>query len=459
MRLPSSFRDSHGFVFRRDGVVYRQVSEVHRVHFDALLSSGVYEELTGSGLLIPHEDDDVGLAGAPGVYRVLRPEQIPFVSYPFEWGFEQLRDAALATLDIQARALARGLSLRDATAYNITFHRGAPVLIDTTSFEIYEDDAPWVAYRQFCQHFLAPLALMAYRDIRLGQLLKLHLDGVPLDLASELLPRRAAARPGLAMHIRMHAKSQRKHEGDETPSRERGRAFSKQAFVGLIDSLRKAVQGLPEPEGASVWRDYYDEADHYSSAAATAKEAVVTSWIEQEAPSSVWDLGANVGRFARIASSRGIDAIGFEMDPFCVDEAYRIAKKEGDRHFLPLVQDLTNPSPGIGWANEERGTVLERGRGDLALALALIHHLAIANNVPLPMVADLISRLARSAIIEWIPKEDPKVQQLLRHREDIFDGYTREGFEASLAPVFETVRREPLPDGGRVLYHLRSRRG
>jgi hypothetical protein len=171
----------------------------------------------------------------------------------------------------------------------------------------------------------------------------------------------------------------------------------------------------------------------------------------------VWDLGANTGRFARIASSRGIETIAFDLDPFCVDEAYRIASTGGDTHLLPLVQDLTNPSPGIGWANEERSTVIERGPGDLALALALIHHLAISGNVPLPMVASMMARLSRAAVIEWIPKDDPKVQQLLRHREDVFDSYTREGFEQALAPVFETVRVERLPDNDRVLYLVRAR--
>ena len=253
-----------------------------------------------------------------------------------------LRDAALATLRIQSLALDHGLSLRDATAYNMTFHRGRPLLLDTTSFETLPEGQPWVAYRQFCQHFLAPLAMMAYRDVRLGQLARVHLDGVPLDLASGLLPGRAVAKPGLGIHLRLHAKSQRKHEADtEAPAR--ARRFSLQGFRGLLDSLRKSVEGLPEPTGASVWGEYYAETDHYTDEALETKGRLVDVWIGERSPRHVWDLGANTGRFARLASRRGIDAVAFDLDPFCVDAAYQGALREGDRHLLPLVMDLDEP--------------------------------------------------------------------------------------------------------------------
>jgi hypothetical protein len=451
MRLPSSFRDPHGYVFRTDGVLYRHVAQAHHEHFERFLASGLYERLVAAQLLIPHEDADPGLS--PGASRVIRPERIAFVSYPYEWSFSQLRDAALVTLRIQSLALDHGMSLRDASAYNVTFHRGMALLFDSTSFEILPEGRPWVAYRQFCQHFLAPLALMAYRDVRLGQLSRVHLDGIPLDLAADLLPGRTAAKPGLAMHLRMHAKSQRKHEGDaaeDGPTRTR--TFSMQAFRGLLDSLRKAVEGLPEPAGASVWRDYYRETGHYTDQALDAKERLVDAWIAEVAPSSVWDLGANTGRFARLASARGIATVAFDLDPFCIDAAYRETVRAKDRDLLPLVMDLTNPSPGLGWANAERDTMDQRGPADLILALALIHHLAIGNNVPLPMVVQRFAALGRAAIVEFVPKDDPKVQQLLRSREDVFDGYTEGAFAEAFSASFATVRREGLPGSGRSLY-------
>ncbi|MEX0983738.1 MAG: SAM-dependent methyltransferase [Actinomycetota bacterium] len=456
MRLSSSFRDPHGFMFERDGILYRHVAEEHREHLTRLTESGLCERLFADGLLIPHVEADPALS--PGAAAVLMPERVGFVSYPYEWSYSQLRDAALATLRIQALALEHGMSLRDATAYNVTFHRGLPTFLDTTSLEILPENRPWVAYRQFCQHFLAPLALMAYRDVRLGQLSRIHLDGVPLDLASGLLPARTAAKLGIAMHLRMHARSQRRHEKDAVwPDGPTPRGFSIKAFHGLIASLRRAVEALPEPAGASVWRAYYSESDHYTTEALGAKQQLVNGWIARCSPATVWDLGANTGRFAHLASQRGIATTAFDLDPFCVEESYREARSAGIESFLPLVMDLTNPSPGLGWANVERHTLQARGPADLVLALALVHHLSIGNNVPLPMVMEDLARLGRAAIVEFIPKDDPKVVQLLHGREDVFGGYTQDGFERAARSYFDLATREDLPGSGRALYLLERR--
>ena len=456
--LPGSFRDPAGFVFRRQGVLLRQVNEIHRRHFDLLTSSGLYDALTQASLLIPHEvvDDEPAAAGA---YRVIRPQPVGFVSYPYEWCFSQLRDAALATLRIQSMALDHGMTLRDASAFNIQFDGGRPVLIDTLSFESLVEGRPWIAYRQFCQHFLAPLALMSYRDARLGLLLREHLDGVPLDLAAQLLPRGAKLRPPLLLHVFSHAKSQRKHAADEAPAVESGRAskFSMQAFRGLLDSLRAGIEGLSLPGGFSEWRNYYDEATHYSDRASNHKEELVDACIAEVSPEIVWDLGANVGRFSGLATARGIRTVAFDVDPACVDEAYRRAGSANETRLLPLVLDLANPSPAIGWANRERMTVAERGPADLVLALALVHHLAIGNNVPLESLAAFLAQIGRHVAIEFVPKEDEKVQRLLMNREDVFPAYSVEGFERSLSGHFDVLRKLPIDDSPRTLYLLRAR--
>src|SRR6186713_3200958 len=209
--MTASFRDPNGVVYQRDGVLYRQVNEGHRRNYEHLMGSGLYASLVDRNLLIPHEEADLGLALSDGAAFVLQPERVSFISYPYEWSWSQLKAAALLTLSIQSEALQHGMTLRDATAFNVTFHRGTPIFLDTTSLGINEEGQPWVAYRQFCQHFLAPLALMSHRDVRLSMLLRHHLDGVPLDLAATLLPARALARPRLAMHIKLHAGSQRRH--------------------------------------------------------------------------------------------------------------------------------------------------------------------------------------------------------------------------------------------------------
>jgi len=462
--VPGSFRDPRGFLFHRDGALYRHVDASAAADYDLFESSGLRASLHEAGLLIPHEEDPA-IAAERGAARVLRPEVVPFISYPYEWSFSQLRDAALLTLRLQSTAMDHGMSLRDASAYNVQFHRGRPLLIDTLSFERLPEGTPWVAYRQFCQHFVAPLALMSYRDVRLGLMLRDHLDGVPLDLAASLLPRRAQARPPLQLHLFLHAKSQRRHAADGASAAAGGvegapptrRGFGLQAFRGLLDSLRKGVEGLGAPEAVGAWADYESEATHYAEAARRRKEEVVAAWIERAAPNSVWDLGANVGRFSRMASRNGIDTVAFDLDAAAVDRNYAATREEGDEHLLPLVMDLTNPSPGLGWDGRERASLADRGPADLALALALVHHLAIGNNVPLPMVMRTFAGLARRVVVEFVPKDDEKVRTLLATREDVFPGYTAEGFEAAAGDVFEVEAREPLPESGRALYLLRSR--
>jgi len=457
--VPGSFRDPRGFVFRRDGVLLRHVDASAAEDYDRFESSGLRPALHERGLLIPHEEDPA-LAAERGAARVLRPEPVPFVSYPYEWSFSQLRDAALLTLLLQETSMDHGMSLRDASAYNVQFHRGRPIMIDTLSFEALSEGRPWVAYRQFCQHFLAPLALMSYRDVRLGLALRDHLEGIPLDLATSLLPRRAQARPPLQLHLFLHARSQRRHAGDGASGAAGSsgrRGFGMRAFRGLLDSLRAGVEGLDAPEAAGAWADYEAEATHYAEAARRRKEEVVAAWIERTAPDSVWDLGANVGRFSRMASTRGIDTVACDLDAAAVDRNYAAARNEGDEHLLPLVMDLTNPSPGLGWDGRERSSLADRGPADLALGLALIHHLAIANNVPLPMVLRTFASLSRRAVIEFVPKTDEKVRTLLATREDVFPGYTEEAFRAAAADVFDIEDRETLPDSDRVLYLVRAR--
>jgi hypothetical protein len=454
--VPGSFRDPGGFMFFRGGVLYRHVGEPHRSRYDLLMGSGLYEELTASELLVPHEEADIEPEDS-GAYRILRPEPVGFVSYPYEWSFSQLRDAALATLRVQAIAMEHGMSLRDASAYNVQFHHGHPTLIDTLSFEALPEGRPWVAYRQFCQHFLAPLALMSYLDVRMGQLLRDHADGVPLELAVRLLPRRARLRAPLLFHLFLHARSQRRHLRDTAPAAERAPRMSVQGLRGLLESLRNAIDGLRAPTASAGWSAYEDEADHYGEQARGAKEAAVEAVIDLVDPRSIWDLGANVGRFSRLGSSRGILTIAFDLDPDCVETNYRRVRDERERNLLPLLLDLTNPSPAIGWANEERMTLAQRGPADLCLALALIHHLAIGNNVPLPRIAKFLADVSRWAVIEFVPKNDQKVALMLMNREDVFPDYTVEGLERAVAPWFEVERRMPIDGSARILYLLKRR--
>ena len=457
--LSGSFRDPSGFLFWRQGTLLRQVQRSYAEHYDALLSSGLYQKLVDKQLLIPHQEVSLDQAkdgsDPQDVYRVLQPERIPFISYPYEWSFSQLKDAALTTLRIQKLALARGMTLKDASAFNIQFWRGRPVLIDTLSFEQYREGGPWVAYRQFCQHFLAPLALMAYRHIQLNELLRTNIDGVPLPVASKLLPWRTRLTPGLLMHIHAHASSQKRYAAQSIKHRQR--KVSRNALLGIIDSLGGALRRLRWQPGGTEWADYYNDTN-YSSTALAAKRALVGDYLDRLEPGTVWDLGANNGMFSRLASERGIPTVASDIDPAAVEFNYLECRKRDDELLLPLLMDLTNPSPALGWGHDERMSFLDRGPADVVLALALIHHLAISNNVPLPKLAEFFQRAGRALIIEFVPKEDSQVQRLLATREDVFPDYRQDSFEAAFTEYFRIETQQAVEGSKRTLYLMTAMR-
>ncbi|GAP13787.1 protein containg methyltransferase domain [Longilinea arvoryzae] len=454
--LSASFRDPSGFLFRREGVLYRQVNQKYQPDYDQLMHSGLYQKLVNAGLLIPHTEVDIQAEQPEIAYRVLRPEVVPFISYPYEWSFGQLKDAAMATLAIARQALDFGMLLKDASAYNIQYHLGKPVLIDTLSFEVYQEGRPWVAYRQFCQHFLAPLALMAFNDVRLNQLLRIYIDGVPLDLASKLLPGKTRLNFGLASHIHMHANAQKRYADQAVDKSAVPQRMAKISLLGLLDNLESTVRGLSwTPEGTE-WADYYD-ATNYTREAFEEKKALVLAYIQRVRPAQVWDLGANNGEFSRLATTKGINTVAFDIDPSAVEKNYRAVKANGEQKMLPLVLDLTNPSPSLGWENRERQSLAERGPVDLALALALVHHLAISNNVPLDRLAAAFAALGRWLVIEFVPKEDSQVQRLLATREDIFPTYTLDGFEEAFSHSFDIVEKAQINGSKRTLFLMKAK--
>jgi ribosomal protein L11 methylase PrmA len=419
------------------------------------MDSRLYARLVDARLLIPHREIDRSHAASGDAYKILEPEVIPFISYPFEWSFTQLKQAALTTLQIQKQALDYGMSLKDCSAYNIQFNKGKPILIDTLSFEKVPEGQPWVAYRQFCQHFLAPLALMSFVDVRLNQLLRVHLDGIPLDLASSLLPFRTHFRFSLLSHVHLHAKSQR-HFADK---RVETRPMSQRAFLGLIDNLESGIRALNWKVPDTAWSDYYGSTN-YDEVALQHKKQIVSEILDRlnPQPRNLWDLGANNGLFSRLASERKIQTIAFDMDASCVERNYSECLQRNETHLLPLLLDLTNPSPDLGWENQERSSFLRRGPAEAVLALALIHHLAIANNVTLCQVAQFFARLSKTLIIEFVPKSDSQVQRLLSTREDIFPDYTQECFEAEFCRHFTIRMATKIQRTERTIYWMEKLR-
>jgi hypothetical protein len=454
-RISGSFKDPSGFLFRgEDGNLYRQVNSRYQGDYDQLMESGLYGELIRDGWLLEHKEANLSLKESDGAFKIISPEIVPFISYPYEWCFSELQDAALLTLRIQKKAIAYGMCLKDASSYNVQFVRGRPIFIDTLSFERYEEGSPWVAYRQFCEHFLAPLLLMKYVYPGFLQILRVYMDGIPLELAAKVLPAHTRFNPRIFTHIFLHAKSKRSYAGKAVEKRE-GK-FSRLAMLGFIDSLESTVKNVKWKPEETEWGDYYDDTN-YSPSAQAAKQALVEKYLDLTVPTHVWDLGANDGRFSRLAEKRSIPTIAFDMDPACVEKNYLTVRENGEEYLLPLLLNLANPTPDLGWDNAERDSFFSRGPCDMALALALIHHLAISNNVPLPRIASFFERLCSRLMIEWVPKNDSQVRRLLAAREDIFDEYTKEGFEAAFAPCFRTIDSSPIPESERILYLMEKR--
>ncbi len=456
---PSSFRDPSGFLFSSEGVLHRFISHSYKEAYDHLVSSGLYQELSQGGLLVDHEEVSLQMTdpvSSEAPYKIVKPRRIPFISYPYEWCYSQLRRAALLTLQIQKAALKHGMTLKDSSSYNVQFVGNDPIFIDTLSFEFYKEGTPWTAYRQFCQHFLAPLLLMSMTDVRLRQLLRIYMDGIPLDLARALLPWHSYLHPAIFLNLHLHSMSQKKFADHPVPPNQ-GKGFSRTAFLGLIESLEGLIQGLKWDFPKSPWSQYY-ETTNYTEEAALQKSRIIEDYLSIVKPNMVWDLGANRGLYSRLASRTGIMTIAFDGDEAAVELNYRDTVQHQERCLLPLVMDLMNPSSQIGWAHEERVSLERRGPVDCILALALIHHLAIANNLPLNKIADYLSRLCRYLVIEFIPKSDSQAKRLFLSRQDIFSHYDQKAFEVLFDRYFTIRNAQKIPGSERTLY-LMERNG
>ena len=454
--LSSSFRDPSGHVFRQEGTLYRQINPVYETDYRTLMDSGLYAALIKRGWLVAHEErPELCPAGA---YQVIEPTEVPYVSYPYEWSFSQLQDAALLTLNIQQLALEHGMTLKDASSYNVQFMGHQPVFIDTLSFATLNEEEPWVAYKQYCQHFLAPLVLMSYSDPRVRKLLLGFIDGIPLDLAASLLPGRSKLRYSVLAHIHLHARSQVQHA--DSAGQAGARKMSKPLLLALLESIKSATSKCRLPKHLKTeWGEYYDDTN-YSVDAMDEKEALVDALLQKHAPVGgiVHDLGANTGRFSRIAAKHAGHVVSHDIDELAVERNYQSARRNStETNVLPLVLDLTNPSPAIGWNSQERDSFGTRCHADVVLALALIHHIAISNNTPLEKVAEFLQPICKKLIIEFVPKGDSQVDRLLATREDIFGEYDEAHFESAFGQHFELLEKHAVAGTTRTLYAFSSR--
>lgn len=452
-----SFRDPSGQIFSEDGRIYRSIFAPGVRDFESARDAGVYASLMERGLLVSHEEVTVGALAPEGTVICLSHPRLPMISYPWEWPFSLLKEAALIHMEAMEMILPRGFWLRDATAFNAQFDGKRVVLIDTLSVGKRIPESPWVAYGQFCSHFLAPLATAAYGDIRMLSLWRNYIDGFPLDLAAGMVPFWKRCRPGLFMHLTLHARAQTMADKKEDIGKTevvKQPKVSDRGLIGLIRSLRRTIEGIGWKRSSKVWEAYGDIRT-YQAEDVTRKSEYVDKVVQALNPDMVWDLGANTGEFSLIAASHGAFVVSIDGDPACTEYLYKKASSgDESRKILPLTMDLANPSPGLGWDSRERLSLADRGPADLVLALALLHHLVLSACVPLWMIAKWLGTLGEHLLVEFVPPDDPMVQKLIRNRRGEHLPYDLQVFKASLGEIFRFQDEMALPNG-RTLFLLK----
>lgn len=449
-----SFRDPSGQIFCREGKIYRCIFSPGVKDFEAARDAGVYDKLIEAELLIRHDEVKINDLAPEGTVYCLSHPRLPMVSYPWEWSFSMFKDAALIHLDTMEMLLPHGFWLRDASAFNVQYDGNRTRLIDTLSVGRRVPESPWVAYGQFCSHFLGPLTMAAYSDIRTLSFWRNYIDGYPLDLATKMVPFWRQYRPGLFMHLTLHARIQsvadRKEDIGKSKSARKPKV-SDRGLIGLIRSLRRTIEGIRWKHSSKIWEEY-GEIRTYQAEDVAQKSEYVDRVVQRLQPNMVWDLGANTGEFSLIAASYGAFVVSIDGDPACTEHMYqKLSREKRFKGILPLTMDLANPSPGLGWDSRERLSLRDRGPADLVLSLALIHHLVFSCCVPLSRIAEWFANLSNYVLVEFVPPSDPMVQKLLRNRGDEHLPYSLEVFQSSFGKFFDFVDRETLQNG-RILF-------
>jgi ribosomal protein L11 methylase PrmA len=456
-RDPASFRDPAGHVYRDGDRILRTVATSAAPSYEHVRDSGALRTWIDRGWVVETKEVGAPADAGPDIREAryfLEHARVPFISYPYEWSFALLKAAALLHLDLQIDALNRDLQLSDASAFNVQFIGARPVFIDVLSFKRYQPGDYWAGHRQFCEQFLNPLLLRAALGIPHNAWLRGSPEGIPAAELGAALPLARKLSLNVFSHVTLPARLARKSVATPMAAPAARHPLPRSSYAGLLAQLRHWIAKLqPRDATPSVWRDYGDMRT-YADDARDRKHAFVRNFMAATRPAMLWDLGCNTGEYAELALQAGAGyVVGFDADHGALDAASDRATSS-DLRFLPLFMDAANPAPDQGWNQRERPGLQGRAGADALLALALVHHLAIARNVPLHAFAGWLTGLAPSGIVEFVPKEDPTVKLMLASRKDIFDGYTADAFEAAMASHARIVRAETISAAGRRLYQF-----
>ncbi|MEN8237962.1 MAG: class I SAM-dependent methyltransferase [Actinomycetota bacterium] len=454
---PGSFRDPGGRVFLRDGEVYRTLDEHALANWEALAATTFFPQYVAAGRIVATERvDDVALAGDWA--GVLHHERIPVITYPYEWTFSMLRDAALLQLDLLSAALAEGMILKDSTPFNIQWRGHEPVFIDIGSFETLDKGDIWVGYRQFLSQYLYPLMLTANVGIAFQPWLRGRPDGITAEQMHAVMgsKSRLLSKSGL-LHVTLPARTERsgRGKGRDVRSEYKEAGFSKEMIEANVKGLRSIVEKLSWTPDTSRWNRYAADCEHVHLQR-DAKAEFVAGVLEEGPFDTVWDVGANDGHFSNLAAHHAGYVLALDADELVLDELFRSLHTNGPANVLPLIQDLADPSPGIGWRGMERPPLVQRSSPDLVLALAVVHHLVIGRNVPLRAFVDWMADLNARIVFEFVPPDDPMVLALTANKKphEIHRDYTEDSLREYLEDRFVIEREQAVPAGERRLFSL-----
>ena len=451
-----SFRDRQGRVFYSGEQVFRALSTKAWKDWQRLSATRFFKEYSARGLIIPtREATDAAPQALEGNWAgVLEHHKIPFVSYPYEWCFGMLQDAALLQLDLLLASLREDMVLKDASSYNIQWMGSQPVFIDTGSFEEFRQGQPWAGYRQFSQLFLFPLLLQSYKDLPFQPLLRGRVDGISAADCNAIMSLRDLFRSGVLSHVYLQSKLEKRYGTAGTDVRKalHTAGFKKELITANLRKLRKLVSRLQWNPSGSTWSEYASD-NTYSDSDTRHKRRFVQKLAAAHPRSLVWDLGCNTGVYSRIAAANSDYVVSIDADQLAVERLYRQLKEEKNSKVLPLVNELADYSPDLGWRGSERRGLTSRDKPDLILALALIHHMVISANIPVSEFVSWLAETGGELVLEFVDKSDPMVQTLLRNKDDQYADYEKGFLEKNLKRFYRIERQEELESKSRTLYH------
>lgn len=461
----ASFRDPSGQLKVKDGRVIRLLLQESVPVIRETLSSPWYRSevergaMTASMPLEPPEADALWPDRPAGSWLIEHPP-VFFPTYPYEWTFGMLADAARLTLRLARGLLSEDRELKDATPYNILFQGVRPAFVDIPSLEPRSAHSPiWRAQAQFIRTFLLPLHAVRRFRISLAQIFLADREGLDPRAAYRMATWTARLRPAFftlvtlpewlgSLAERLDARLHRPDMLRMDPERARA------VLAAMLGRLERKLPAPPAPDGASPWSTYMADMRHYSAEDFRAKEDLVREVVGLDRPATLLDIGANTGNFSRLAAAGGAKVVAVEKDPVAAEAIRTLAIREG-LDILPVVMDLSRPSPAMGWRNLEQPAFLDRaeGRFEMILMLAVVHHLMVTEGIPLAELVRLAALLCtKTAVIEYVDPSDPKFRQLTRGREALHAHLTPERFEAALGPHFSVRKKLALAEGRRILY-------